>query len=171
MSGLTDDGDAASTTEPRIASEVRHAELRAAAVGGVLSVPAHRFWSFTEDCPGLCIVEVLGGGLLLVIGLCLGAWLGCRLARVPRAGVVAVAGLLLGASWSYLVGGLVWDRANPMDNPPPPLVMLASTGAAAFWAAALVIGLRHRAAVKAAAAAAITVMPLLAEPLVRGALT
>ncbi|MEU7909031.1 hypothetical protein [Actinoplanes sp. NPDC049118] len=145
-------------------------ELRAAAVGGVLSVPVHRFWLFTEDCPGLCIIEVLGGGLFLAVVVGLAAWLGCRLARVPRASVVAVAGLLLGASWSYLMGGLVWDQRTPMANPPPPLVMLVLVGSSGYWAAALVIGLRRRAAVKVALLAVIAVTPLLAESLVRGAL-
>ncbi|MBO3744394.1 hypothetical protein [Actinoplanes flavus] len=170
MSGLTDEGGGPPIREPRIPSDARHVELRAAAVGGVLSVPVHRFWLFTEDCPGLCIIEVLGGGLLLAVGAGLAAWLGCRLARVPRASVVAVAGLLLGASWSYLMGGLVWGQRTPMANPPPPLVMLVLVGSIGFWAAALVIGLRRRAAVKVALLAVIAVTPLLAESLVRGAL-
>jgi hypothetical protein len=169
MSGLTP-SDEGSTPSVNALPEVRYAPLRAATVGGILSVPAHRFWSFTEQCPGLCIVGILGGSLLLIVGVALAAWLGCRLARVPRAGVVAAAGLLLGASWSYLIGGLVWDETNPMANPPPPLVMLVLVGAGGFSAAALVIGSRRRAAVKIAFVAAIAGMAWLAEPLVRGAL-
>ena len=143
--------------------------VRAAVVGALLSVPAWKLWDLTQDCEGLaCLGNVLVVVMVAPVALPLLAWLGCTLARVPRPLVCALLGVSLAAVWSYPLGELWWDQANPYQNPAPPLLTLAVLDAALF--ATSVVLLRHPWRVRGWALAALVVVPLALGPLVRGLL-